>query len=125
MVYAILFPQLFCVIYVPAANTYGALVGYITAVILRVGGGEAVIHLEPFIEYPYYNPIDGQLFPFRTLAMCCSFMAIVLVSYLTKSLFVSKFLPNKCDIFKCFHEEIALEFEMKKDADTKASTTLV
>ena len=114
LVYAILFPQLCCVIYVPGANTYGAMMGYITAVVLRVGGGESVIGLEPFIKYPYFNAIDGQLFPFRTFAMGCSFISIVFTSYFTKYLFSSNILPRKCDIFNCFHEEVVIEFEMNK-----------
>ena len=105
LIYAILFPQLCCVIYVQDVNTYGALLGYIVAVILRVGGGEPVIKLDPFIKYPYYNETDGQLFPFRTFAMLFSFATIILVSYATKFLFECKHVPKRWDVFQCFPNE--------------------
>ena len=102
LIYAILFPQLCCVIYVKDVNTYGAFMGYIVAVILRVGGGEAVINLDPFIKYPYYNEVDGQLFPFRTFAMLCSFATIIVVSYAAKTVSESNVLPKQWDVFQCF-----------------------
>ena len=110
LVYAILFPQLCCVIYVQNVNTYGALLGYIVAVILRVGGGESVIDLDPFIKYPYYNETDGQLFPFRTFAMVCSFMTIILTSYTAKVIFESKWLSRRFDVFVCFPSDRNEEF---------------
>ena len=39
LVYVILFPQLLCAVYVPWANTYGALSGYTVGLILRLTGG--------------------------------------------------------------------------------------
>lgn len=110
LVYAILFPQLCCVIYVKDVNTYGSLLGYIVAVILRVGGGETLIKLDPFLKYPYYNEIDGQLFPFRTFAMLCSFFTIIWVSYAMKALFQNELLPRKCDVFKCVPSERDIHF---------------
>ena len=104
LIYAILFPQLFCVIYIKDVNTYGALLGYIVAVILRVGGGEAVINLDPFIKYPFYNETDGQLFPFRTFAMLCSLTMIISTSFIMKILFESKLVSKRFDIFQCFPE---------------------
>ena len=110
LIYAILFPQLCCVIYVEDVNTYGALLGYIVAVILRVGGGEALIKLDPFIKYPYYNATDGQLFPFRTFAMLCSLITIIMVSFATKILFESKWVPKRCDVFQCFARNQEMDF---------------
>ncbi|XP_028407780.1 high-affinity choline transporter 1-like [Dendronephthya gigantea] len=110
LVYAILFPQLCCVIYLKDVNTYGSLLGYIVAIILRVGGGETLIKLDPFLKYPYYNEIDGQLFPFRTFSMLCSFFTIIWVSFATKALFQSKLLPQKCDVLKCFPSDRDLHF---------------
>ena len=106
LIYAILFPQLFCVIYIKDVNTYGALLGYIVGVILRVGGGEKVINLDPFIKYPYYDEVENtQLFPFRTFAMLCSFVTIISVSYAMKFFFAFERIPKKLDVLKCFHEE--------------------
>ncbi|CAH3022734.1 unnamed protein product, partial [Porites evermanni] len=108
LVYVILFPQLCCVIYLPSANTYGSFMGYILGLILRVGGGEKNIGLKPFIKYPYYNETDGQLFPFRTLAMIVSLTTIVVVSYLLKYLFEKEMIPLKYDFLHCF-KKYALE----------------
>lgn len=124
LIYAILFPQLFCVIYVRDVNTYGALMGYIVAVILRVGGGEKKINLDPFIKYPYYNEIDGQLFPFRTLAMLCSFATIILVSFATKFLFSTKCLPKAWDVFNCFSSKQEDE-SYRDEPPTKEAVKLV
>ena len=110
LIYAILFPQLLCVIYVKNVNTYGALLGYIVAVILRVGGGESVINLDPFIKYPYYNESDGQLFPFRTFAMLSSLVVIIFASFLMKVLFESKLVSKRFDIFQCFPESHEANF---------------
>ena len=131
LIYAILFPQLFTVIYIKDVNTYGALLGYIVAVILRVGGGEQLINLDPFIKYPYYNENDGQLFPFRTFAMLCSFVTIILVSYATKFLFESRGVSTRYDVFQSFspahapHNYGADEPQHYKDGAQLVGTTKV
>ena len=106
LVYAILFPQLVCVIYFKSANTYGAICAYVVGLLLRVAGGEPLIGFKPWIEYPYYSETDGQMFQFRTFAMVCSMLTLVAVSYLAQSLFVSReIIPLKYDILKCFGED--------------------
>ena len=102
LIYAILFPQLCCVIYVKAANTYGSIVGYILGLVLRVGGGEDKIGFPAFIEYPFYDEVKGQLFPFRTLSMIVSFITIVVVSYSVKFLFEREIIPLKYDFLNAF-----------------------
>ena len=102
LVYVILFPQLCCVIYFDGTNTYGSFMGYVLGMVLRIGGGEDKIGIPPFIKYPYYNDLDGQLFPFRTLAMVVSFVTIVVVSYLLKFLFEREIVPLKFDFLRCF-----------------------
>lgn len=83
MVYCILFPQLTCALYFKSANWYGALSGFIVALVLRVGGGEPLLGLPPFIPYPLIE--DGTVyFPFRTFAMLAGLITIIVVSYLTK-----------------------------------------
>ena len=104
LVYVILFPQLCCVIYIKSTNTYGSLISYLIGLILRIGGGEKSIGLEPFIKYPFYSEADGQLFPFKTLAMLCSFATLILVSYLTKFLFERQILPLWLDVAGCFKQ---------------------
>ena len=104
LVYVILFPQLCCVIYLQGTNTYGSFMGYLVGLVLRIGGGESSIGLMAFIKYPYYNEVDGQLFPFRTLAMLASFATIVAVSYLLKFLFERDILPPSLDFLHCFRK---------------------
>jgi len=83
MVYVILFPQLFCVIYLPFTNVYGSLLGYIVGWILRLLGGEPLLNLNPVIYYPWYDEESKyQLFPFKTLTMVVSFLTIVVASLL-------------------------------------------
>lgn len=102
LVYVILFPQLVCVVhYKEYCNTYGSLSGYIVGFLLRALGGEDILNLPPFIKYPWYNEIDGQLFPFRTFAMLSSLVTLISVSILSKRIFESGWLPPEFDIFHC------------------------
>ncbi|WP_407637226.1 sodium:solute symporter family protein [Bacillus cihuensis] len=83
MVYCILFPQLTCALYYKWANWYGALSGFIVALVLRVGGGEPLLGLPALIPYPLIE--DGTVyFPFRTTAMLAGLITILVVSYLTR-----------------------------------------
>ncbi len=106
LVFVILFPQLLCAIYVPFVNTYGSLCAFVVGLILRFGGGEAVIGLKPFIKYPMYDEkLHRQMFPFRTLAMLVSLITLMVVSYLAKVVFLRCQLPPKMDVLKVFHED--------------------
>lgn len=119
LVYVILFPQLCCVIYLKNTNTYGSFTGFLVGLILRIGGGEASIGLDPFIKYPYYTEKEGQLFPFKTLAMLCSFATLILVSYLTKCLFERNILPLWLDIAGCFKQ-----YSLEEVADQEENEAL-
>ncbi|XP_071947217.1 high-affinity choline transporter 1-like isoform X2 [Antedon mediterranea] len=98
-VYVVLFPQLFCVIYFEFCNTYGSLAGYIIGLFLRLGGGEPLLGLKPFIKYPYYDEVDGQLFPFRTFCMIISFISILSVSHISRCILMG--VDRKWDVFLC------------------------
>lgn len=83
-------------------NTYGSLSAYIVAFLLRLSGGEALLGLPALIEYPGYDAEkQRQLFPFRTMAMLCSLVTLVGVSYYTKWVFESGRLSPQYDYFKC------------------------
>jgi len=105
VVYVTLFPQLCCVIYFANTNTYGSFIGFIVGILLRVLGGETSLGIPVVIKYPYYTDVDGQRFPFRTLAMFCAFVSILLVSYLLRVLFLRNILPRKLDLLHCFNKE--------------------
>ena len=103
LVYVILFPQLVCVVHFKKyCNTYGSLAAYIVGLSLRGLGGEDILGLKPWIKYPFYDADrGGQLFPFRTLSMLCSFATLVGVTKLSKWIFLNGHLTRKYDIFHC------------------------
>ena len=102
LVFVILFPQLVCGVFIDFSNTYGAVAGYIIGMILRVIGGEKLLHFPPIYKFPgFEEETQTQLFPFRTLAMVVSLISIISVSVLFNFLFKYEILPKKADIFKC------------------------
>ncbi|XP_019644011.1 PREDICTED: high affinity choline transporter 1-like [Branchiostoma belcheri] len=106
MVYVILFPQLICVIYLKFTNTYGSLGGFLLGMLLRFGGGEELLFLPAVIKYPFYDDSTGtQYFPFRSFAMLCSFVYIIVISLITKLIFEGGKVPLRFDVFYCFHED--------------------
>ena len=119
LVFVILFPQLCCVIYFKASNTYGSIAGYIFGLFLRVGGGEDKIGFHPFIKYPFYDEVKGQLFPFRTLSMTVSFSTIVSVSFLAKYLFEREIIPLKYDFLHAFMKHEIQEEKEKYMEESK------
>ena len=98
IVYVILFPQFVCAVFLRFTNAYGSFFGLVIGIILRFGGGEPSLSIRPFIKYPYYSESDGQLFPFKTLAMLCSFITILLVSAIIRELFRRNYIPPQLDI---------------------------
>ncbi len=82
-VYCLLFPQLVTAMFDPKANKYGSIAGFVVAFILRFGGGDAILGLPIIIEYPMIE--NGiVLFPFRTFAMVCGLLTIIIVSRIWK-----------------------------------------
>lgn len=101
IVYVILTPQLVCALFIKFTNSYGAICGYIVGAILRLGAGEYYLNFAHFIEYPWYDPVLGQRFPYRTFSMVMSFITILVVSALTNTIFSKGVLHKKFDILKC------------------------
>lgn len=82
-VYCLLFPQLVTAMYDSKANKYGSIAGFIVAFILRFGGGDATLGIPVMLPYPMIE--DGVcVFPFRTMAMVCGLITIIVVSRLWK-----------------------------------------
>ncbi|XP_038046003.1 high-affinity choline transporter 1-like [Patiria miniata] len=101
-VYVVLFPQLLCVIYFSKCNTYGSLLAYIVALILRFGGGDSLLGIPALIKYPYYDEEEEvQLFPYKTLSMLSSLLTILVVSYPLDYLFKKGTIPKRYDFFRC------------------------
>ena len=98
LVFVLLFPQLVYAIYDPKVNRTGSVVAFVVSLVLRLGGGEPIFGIEPFIDYPrllptgvaggveWYKTEGGSvtlLFPFRTLAAVAGLILLPLVSRLT------------------------------------------
>lgn len=100
------FPQLICALWLKVGNTYGSLVGLIVGLLLRVLGGDQVLHIDAIIQYPFYDSTHKQqIFPFKVFAMLCSLAAIIVASYISYYVFTRNYLSKKFDIFHCFPTE--------------------
>uniref|UniRef100_A0A4W3IYU7 High-affinity choline transporter 1-like n=1 Tax=Callorhinchus milii TaxID=7868 RepID=A0A4W3IYU7_CALMI len=103
LIYAVLFPQLVCILFVPQTNAYGSAAGYIIGLTMRILAGESFLQIPPFIQYPGMFFKDGkyvQLFPFKTFTMLLSLLSIVIFSHLASFLFKNRLLEKKFDVFK-------------------------
>jgi len=81
-VYCLLFPALVAALFDKKANAWGAIAGFVVSLVLRFGGGEPNLGLDPFLPYPMMT--DGEvLFPFRTFSMLCGLVTIWTVSRLS------------------------------------------
>jgi high affinity choline transporter 7 len=82
-VYVILFPQLVMALFSKSANKAGSIAGLAVSFVLRFGGGDPLLHIPQFIPYPWWDPVAGTLFPFKTVAMLGGLLSIFLVSKAT------------------------------------------
>ncbi|XP_046582899.1 high-affinity choline transporter 1-like [Haliotis rubra] len=105
LMYVILFPQLTCVLWIGFTNTYGSLAGFLFSFLIRISGGDPLLSIPALIHYPFYSEADGQLFPFKTLAMIVNFVAIISVSALTRLAFRRGLLPIGLDLFNVMKRE--------------------
>src|SRR5262249_38917756 len=91
LVFVLLFPQLLFALFDPKANRIGSITAFCVSLILRLGGGEPLFNLPPFIPYPEIftsEPskwYDGaaMLFPFKTLATVVGVALLAVVSRMT------------------------------------------
>ncbi|KAM7177562.1 high-affinity choline transporter 1-like [Macrochelys suwanniensis] len=107
LVYALLFPQLCCVLFIPNTNTYGSAAGFFFGFLLRLLAGEPSLKISPIIHYPGCSLVDGvyiQLFPFKTFTMLLTLGTIVAVSYLVAFLFKRNILPRRWDVCSVIKE---------------------
>ena len=118
-VYVIMFPQLTAVLYVPWTNAYGSLPGFLVGLALRLCAGEEYLNLPAAIKYPKYTVESGQLFPYRTFSMVCSFLVILLGSAVARFLFRNGRISRKWDVLNNFTPKYAEEKEHIDDQITK------
>lgn len=83
LVYCILFPQLLTALFDRRANAIGSVAGLSVALVLRLGGGEALLGLPTWIPYPMVDESGVINFPFRTTSMLAGFATIVVFSRFT------------------------------------------
>ncbi|XP_035033567.1 high affinity choline transporter 1 [Hippoglossus stenolepis] len=130
MSYTIMFPQLVCILFFKVSNGYGASVGYMIGIIMRLLSGEPLIGLPPAIKFPGCRlDAEGKLtqyFPFRTTIMIMSLVSILLFSWLASIIFNKDLLSEKWDLFKIKRKQkpvtIATDDKRTNSDNEEAST---
>uniref|UniRef100_A0A3B5LV34 Solute carrier family 5 member 7 n=1 Tax=Xiphophorus couchianus TaxID=32473 RepID=A0A3B5LV34_9TELE len=101
--YTLLFPHLVSVLFLRVTNGYGATVGYIVGVTVRILLGENTLGIPVVLHLPGCTLEDGiyvQKSPVRTVSMLCTLVTILIFSWLAVVMFNHSLLPEKWDVFK-------------------------
>uniref|UniRef100_A0A3P9N0B7 High-affinity choline transporter 1-like n=1 Tax=Poecilia reticulata TaxID=8081 RepID=A0A3P9N0B7_POERE len=101
--YTLLFPHLVSVLFCRVTNGYGATMGYIVGVTVRILLGENTLGIPVVLHLPgctLENGIYVQKSPVRTVSMLCTLVTILIFSWLAVVMFNRGLLPEKWDVFK-------------------------
>lgn len=94
LVFVLLFPQLVCALFDRHTNRIGSITAFVVSLTLRLGGGEKLFGIEPFLPYAdlvtsglangpeiwYDRQTGALLFPFRSLAALAGLILLPVVS---------------------------------------------
>ncbi|XP_042292822.1 high-affinity choline transporter 1-like isoform X2 [Thunnus maccoyii] len=101
--YTLIFPHLVSLLFFKVTNGYGATVGYITGLTVRILLGENAVGLPVVLHLPGCTLEDGiyiQKSPVRTVSMFCTLVTILVFSFLALFMFNHGLLPESWDLFK-------------------------
>lgn len=107
--FILIFPQLTCALFFQISNGYGAAMGVLVGLTLRLLSGAPLLGIEPVIPFPGYTLEDGvfvHYVPIKTIFMMISFSAILFFSYLSSMLFEKNLLPQRWDILKVNNQKV-------------------
>ena len=85
VVYCVLFPQLALALFDRKANAFGALAGFLSSIVLRLGGGVESLGLPSFLPYPNWTIEFSVDFPYRTFAMASGLLIAYVVARCTQA----------------------------------------
>lgn len=101
--YTLIFPQLVSVLFFKVTNIYGAAVGYVAGLLMRVLLGDKALGLPVVLHLPGGTLEDGvhvQTFAVRTFSMLFTLTTILITSALAVLLFDLRLLPERWDVRK-------------------------